>query len=108
VAGMSDEDMLLAFERLVEAGGGLIAVADGSVLALVDLPIAGLMSTRPVAGGAGQTRRVAAAYRALGCEIEQPYLIFPFLSLAVLPALRLPNRGLVDTVNFELVPAVVQ
>ena len=44
VAGMSDADMVFAVERLVEAGGGMIAVADGEVLALVSLPIAGLIS----------------------------------------------------------------
>ena len=43
VAGMSDADMVFAVERLVEAGGGMIAVADGEVLGLVELPIAGLM-----------------------------------------------------------------
>ena len=49
VAGMSDDDMLFAVDRLVEVGGGMVAVADGEVLGLVELPIAGLMSDRPVA-----------------------------------------------------------
>ena len=55
VAGMSDADMILAVERLAEVGGGMIAVADGEVLALVELPIAGLISDRPVAEVAEQT-----------------------------------------------------
>jgi adenine deaminase len=103
VAGMSDEDMVFAVERLVEVGGGMIAVAGGEVLSLVELPIAGLMSDRSVAELAAETLALAEAYRALGSEIDNPAMIFSFLSLGVIPALRLTNRGLVDGVTFELV-----
>ena len=107
VAGMDDDDMVSAVERLVEAGGGLIVVAEGTVLALVELPIAGLMSDRPVTALASETRALAAAYRELGSTIEDPAMIFSFLSLGVIPALRLTNRGLVDGVEFKLVSPVV-
>ena len=107
VAGMSDRDMILAVERLAEVGGGMIAVADGEVLALVELPIAGLISDRPVAEVAEQTLALSEAYRQLGSPIESPEMIFSFLSLGVIPALRLTNRGLVDGVEFELVPPIV-
>ena len=104
VAGMSDADMILAVERLAEVGGGMIAVAGGEVLALVELPIAGLISDRPVAELAEQTLALTEAYRQLGSPVESPEMIFSFLSLGVIPALRLTNRGLVDGVKFELVP----
>jgi adenine deaminase len=107
VAGMSDEDMLFAVERLVEARGGMVAVADGEVLGLVELPIAGLLSDRFVPELAEQTLALGEAYRALGSRIESPEMIFSFLSLGVIPALRLTNRGLVDAVAFELVSPVV-
>jgi adenine deaminase len=103
VAGVSDADMILAVERLAEVGGGMIAVADGEVLALVELPIAGLISDRPVAEVAEQTLALSEAYRQLGSPVESPEMIFSFLSLGVIPALRLTNRGLVDGVKFELV-----
>jgi adenine deaminase len=106
VAGMSDADMLFAVERLVEARGGMIAVADGEVLALVELPIAGLMTDRPVPELAEQTLALGAAYRTLGSRVESPEMIFSFLSLGVIPALRLTNRGLVDAVTFELVSPI--
>ena len=64
--------------------------------ALVELPIAGLMSDRPVAELAEQTLALERAYRQLGSPIESPEMIFSFLSLGVIPALRLTNRGLVD------------
>jgi adenine deaminase len=107
VAGTNDADMLFAVERLAEVGGGMIAVADGEVLALVELPIGGLISDRPVAELAEQAHALAEAYRQLGSPVEGPEMIFSFLSLGVIPALRLTNRGLVDGVTFELVPAVV-
>jgi adenine deaminase len=107
VAGTSDADMIFAVEELAGVGGGMIAVADGEVLALVELPIAGLMSDRPVAELAEQTLGLSEAYRQLGSPIENPAMIFSFLSLGVIPALRLTNRGLVDGVEFELVPPVV-
>jgi adenine deaminase len=107
VAGMSDADMLVAVDSLVQAGGGLVAVADGEVLALVELPIAGLMSDRPVTEVAAQTIALEDAYRRLGSNVANPTMIFSFLSLGVIPALRLTNRGLVDAVTFELVSPIV-
>lgn len=106
VVGASDADLLFAVERLAEAGGGMIAVAGGEVLSLVELPIAGLIADRPVAALAAQLAELAQAYRALGCPLEYPFMLVSFLSLAVIPALRLTNRGLVDGVAFELVPLV--
>jgi adenine deaminase len=106
--GMSDGDLLFAIEELTRVGGGMVAVADGEVFGLVELPIAGLMSDRSVAEVAEQAHRLAAAYRRLGSPVDLPYMIVSFLSLAVIPALRLTNRGLVDTVAFELVPVVLE
>ena len=107
VAGINDADMLFAVERLVEVGGGLAVVADGEVLGLVELPIAGLIADRPVAEMAEQTLALEDAYRSLGSPIENPSMIFSFLSLGVIPALRLTNRGLVDGVEFALVGPIV-
>jgi adenine deaminase len=107
VAGMNDADMLFACERLCETGGGMIAVADGEVLGFVPLPIAGLVSDRPVAELAAQVRALGDAYRALGSELESPFMFVSLLSLGVIPALRLTNRGLVDGVEFTLLPPVV-
>ena len=106
VIGVSDADMLFAARRLAEVGGGMIAVAGGEVLGLVELPIAGLVADRPVAEVAEQCRGLAAAYRELGSPVEDPYMIVAFLSLGVIPALRLTNRGLVDGLRFELVEPI--
>jgi adenine deaminase len=107
VVGMDDDDMLFACERLRAAGGGMIAVARGEVLGFVELPIAGLMSDRPVAEVAEQVRGLGEAYRRLGSTLESPFLFVSLLSLGVIPTLRLTNRGLVDGVEFRLVPTLV-
>ena len=65
------------------------------------------MSDQPVTEVAEQAQGLAAAYRELGSPLELPYMLFSFLSLSVIPALRLTNHGLVDAVKFELVPIVV-
>src|SRR5919199_1265048 len=107
VVGMDDGDMLAAVARLAQAGGGMIAVEDGEVKALVELPIAGLMSDRSVPEVADEVRSLARAYEALGCQLEYPFMMVSFLSLGVIPALRLTNRGLVDGREFALVDPVV-
>jgi adenine deaminase len=107
VLGANDDDMLFAVEQLREAGGGMVAVADGEVLALVELPIAGLMSDRPVGEIAAQVERLDAAYKQLGCPLEYPFMMVSILSLGVIPALRLTNRGLVDGIEYTLLEPIV-
>ena len=108
VVGMDDDDMLAAVRRLRETGGGMVAVDGGEVVGEVRLPIAGLMSDRSVTEVADEVRSLACAYEALGCELEYPFMMVSFLSLGVIPALRVTNRGLVDGREFALVDPIVQ
>ena len=96
VAGTNDADMALAANTLIECGGGLCAVADGKVLALVPLPIAGLMNDLPVEQMAGLVGKLSDAWAEMGCAINSPYMTMALIPLACLPELRLTNRGLVD------------
>jgi adenine deaminase len=107
VVGMSDADMLAAVERLRETGGGMVAVDGGEVIGEVRLPIAGLMSDRSVAEVADEVRSLDRAYKELGCPLEYPFMMVSFLSLGVIPALRVTTRGLVDGREFTLVAPVV-
>ena len=107
VVGTNDGDMLVAVRALADTGGGMVAVEDGETKALVELPIAGLISDRPVAEVAEQVERLDRAYADLGTTIEFPFMMVSFLSLGVIPALRLTNRGLVDGREFALVEPVV-
>jgi adenine deaminase len=104
VVGMSDQDMAVAVNRLTEAGGGQVAVAEGRVVGEVPCPIGGLLSDRPVEAVAGAVTAMAAAVRDLGATLPSPFMAMSFLALSVVPELKITDRGLLDTVRFELVP----
>jgi len=107
VVGVDDESMLTAVARLRDLGGGL-AVTDGDrVLAELALPVAGLLSDRPLDDVLRSSREVAAAVRSLGVTFPQPVQMLAFLSLSVIPALKITDRGLVDVERFELVSLAV-
>ena len=108
VIGSSDEDMALAANTLRACGGGAVAVRDGQVLGLVELPVAGLMSTKTVEEVSAEVDGLEAAWRKMGCTMPSPFMTMGLLSLACLPELRLTNRGLVDCTTFEFVPLVVE
>jgi len=101
VAGFSDEDMALAANTLIECGGGLCAVADGEILALVPLPIAGIMNDLPVKEMAGLLGKLRNAWKEMGCETDSPFMTMAYISLACVPELRLTNRGLADCRTFQ-------
>ena len=103
VAGTNDEDMALAANTLIECGGGICAVADGEVQALVRLPIAGLMNDLPAELMAEQLKKMKDACKQMGCVIDSPYMTMAYISLACVPELRLTNRGLVDCRTFRFV-----
>jgi adenine deaminase len=104
VIGVSDLDMAIAVGRLVEIGGGQVAVAGGQVAAELPCPIGGLLSDLPAAEVAAAAGRLEGSARAMGATIPSPFMAMSFLALTVIPELKLTDRGLVDTVNFELVP----
>jgi adenine deaminase len=103
VVGMSDADMHHAVLRLAELGGGIVVVGEGKVLAELPLPVAGLLSDRPLGEVVAATRACVAAARELGCEVPSPFQSLAFLALSVIPTLKITDRGLVDVDRFELV-----
>ena len=104
VVGADEADMLLAVEHLVKLKGGLAVVANGHVLADLPLPVAGLISPRPLEEVAAAYNQVQAAYRSLGGGLHDPFMALSFLALPVIPALKLTDLGLVDVNKFEVVP----
>ena len=104
VVGVNDEDLVRAVGRLVELGGGIVVVDEGSVCTELPLPVAGLLSDAPLAEVVAASQACVAAARKLGCELESPFQTMAFLALSVIPKLKLTDRGLVDVDRFELVP----
>jgi adenine deaminase len=104
VVGADDPSMVTAAARLRELGGGLVVTDGHRVLAEVPLPVAGLLSDRPLAEVLDASRSLTAAVHSLGVTFPQPVQMLAFLSLSVIPALKITDRGLVDVTRFELVP----
>ncbi|MGB3556385.1 MAG: adenine deaminase, partial [Jannaschia sp.] len=102
VVGTDRADMALAANRLAEIGGGVTLFADGTERALVELPIAGLMSDRPAAEVAAKADALGAAMRAAGCTLNNAYMQHSLLALVVIPELRISDLGLVDVTTFSL------
>jgi adenine deaminase len=105
--GMNDDDLQRAVERLVELGGGIVVVSEGEVRAELPLPVAGLLSDRPLDEVVAASRACVEAARALGCTLPSPFQSLAFLALSVIPSLKITDRGLVDVDAFELVPLEV-
>ncbi len=104
IAGASDDDILIAARALAEMGGGFVCVVDGEVLARVPLPLGGLVSPLPAAELVQQLYKLDAAAAALGCTLEHPCMTLSFLSLSVIPSLKLTDQGLIDIETFTLLP----
>ena len=102
VVGTSREDMALAANRLGEVGGGITVFKDGVEIALVELPIAGLMSDSPARQVAAKAERMLAAMAECGCTLNNAYMQHSLLALVVIPELRISDLGLVDVIKFEV------
>jgi adenine deaminase len=103
VVGTSREDMALAANRLAEVGGGVTVFKDGKELALVRLPIAGLMSDAPAEEVAAAADQMVAAMAECGATINNGYMQHSLLALVVIPELRISDVGLIDVTTFQKV-----
>lgn len=107
VVGADDRSMTTAARAVAEAGGGL-AVADGErLLGLLPLPVAGLMSDRPLEEVRRAMDGLLAAARDLGSPLHDPFMALSFVTLEVIPALKITDQGLVDVERFARVPLAV-
>lgn len=103
VVGQSPEDMRAALASLIECGGGFSVVRDGAVLARLPLPLGGLMTDKDPAEISRALGELHAASRSIGCELNEPFLQLAFLSLPVIPSLKLTDKGLVDVDAFRII-----
>lgn len=108
VAGVNNEDMAFAANKLIEVGGGMIVVRNKEVLGLVELPVAGLMSTEDAETVSDKVRKLAEGWRVIGKTMVSPFMTMALLSLSVLPELRITDQGIIDTLKFEKIPLFVE
>ena len=102
VVGTDRAMMAAAANRLGQVGGGVTVWKNGKELALVELPIAGLMSDSPAAQVAAKADQMVAAMAACGCTLNNAYMQHSLLALVVIPSLRISDLGLVDVEKFEI------
>ena len=106
VVGANDSDMAMAVNEIARIQGGLVAARDGKILAELALPFAGLMSTRSIEEVNEAQKGLSEAARSLGCALPSPFMVMSFLSLAVIPEIRLTDKGIVDVSAAKLIPII--
>lgn len=108
VVGTNDDDMALAVNTIREIQGGLVAVSDGKVLAKVELPIAGIMSDLDPRE---LQKRFTELHQCLadlgGKQVNPSFTLSLLLTCAVIPELKITNRGLVDALSGKFVPLII-
>jgi adenine deaminase len=104
VLGVDDHDMAACATRLAEIGGGIVIAEGGRVVEELPLPVAGLMSDRPLAEVHDRMRSMERRLAGMGVTMNAPFMTLSFLALSVIPELKITDRGLVDVTRFELVP----
>ncbi len=107
VIGADDASMHAAASRVIELGGGLVAANGNKILAELPLPVAGLMSDRPLADVRADYDALIVAAHELGSPLHDPLMAMSFMALEVIPSLKLTDHGLVDVEAFEVVELFV-
>ena len=108
VLGVDDADMAACVTRLAEIGGGIVIAEGGRAVEELPLPVAGLMSDRPLAEVHERLRSMGKRLQAMGVTMASPFMTLSFLALSVIPELKITDRGLVDVNRFELVPLGIE
>ena len=106
VVGTDRKLMAAAANRLGEVGGGVTLWKDDAERALVELPIAGLMSDSQAAEVANKAQAIISAMIDCGCSLNNAYMQHTLLALVVIPELRISDLGLVDVTRFKLTDVV--
>lgn len=105
VIGTNHADMTIAANRIRTLGGGNVVVCEGEIVAEMPLPLAGLMSDLPAEEVARQNEKVREAVHTLGASDEiEPFMNMAFLSLPVIPDIKMTTLGLVDVNSQKLLP----
>jgi len=103
VVGDNDADMVVAADEIAAMGGGLVVAQSGEISEALALPLAGLMSDQDIEHVGEQLKLMRKVCRDMGCRLEDPFMAIAFLSLPVIPEIRVTDRGLVDVGQSRIV-----
>ncbi len=104
VIGTNDDDMLLAAVKIVKMQGGQVVVSNGEIIETFPLPIAGLISDRPYDEVKSACKRIREAAYRIGSKLKDPFMNMSFLALAVIPEIKITDKGIVYVNKFEFIP----
>lgn len=107
IVGTDDEEMAAAVNRLIEIGGGMVAVSGGAPVAEVPFPICGIISSQPLPEVMEEMRNLEKALWEMGCSLTRPILVLQTFCFTGLPFIRLTDRALVDIKRGDKVPVLV-
>jgi len=99
VFGKTIEDIIVAANRVIEAGGGIAIAEKGKIIAEIPLPIGGIISDLPLGELAEKEKAAEDALFSIGCKIKNPLTRFQTLSFTGLPFAKLTDKGLIDVKN---------
>ena len=106
VIGTNDADMYTAAVALIKCKGGKVVVKDGEIISELALPIAGLMSDREFDYVVDKCEELNQAAHSIGCELNDPFMTMGFLSLPVIPELKITDKGVFDTNKFDFIDII--
>lgn len=106
VIGTNDADMYTAAVTLIKCKGGKVVVKDGEIISELALPIAGLMSDRKFDYVVDKCEELNQAAHSIGCELNDPFMTMGFLSLPVIPELKITDKGVFDTNKFDFIDVI--
>lgn len=101
--GCNDDDIAVAVNAIKDSNGGIAVVENGKIKALLELPIAGLMSDEPLTTVNEKLENAKSSAYELGADKSiDPFMTFSFLSLPVIPSLRITTKGVFDAENWKM------
>jgi adenine deaminase len=100
--GTNDDDLYTAIKEVENMGGGLAVATGGSIVDSLPLPVAGLLSDKPLKDVVDKFEGLKQAAAGLGAALDDPFATLSFLALPVIPELRLTDKGLVDVAQFKV------
>lgn len=103
IIGTNDKDMYTAAVELVKMQGGKVVVKDGKVVAKLPLPIAGLISDQCIEYVLQHCEDLNSAVKSLGCTLDDAFMTMGFLSLPVIPELKITDKGLFSTKKWDFI-----
>jgi len=101
--GCNDDDIAVAVNAIKDSKGGIVVVENGKIKALLELPIAGLMSDEPLTTVNEKLENAKSSAYELGADKSiDPFMTLSFLSLPVIPSLRITTKGVFDAENWKM------